>query len=96
MIKHTVQEIIDWIPIFFSPGESHTKGMLFLLHLSLEGVTEVDTGPKGRFVSFKANTSNECSLLVPLRGIAPKNSWHAFWKDYKIICKIEMREMKTK
>ena len=31
--------------------------MLFLLHLSLEGVTEVDTDPKERFVSFKITTS---------------------------------------
>ena len=84
--------------IFFSPGDSHTKGMLFLLHLGLEGITEVDTDPKGRFVSFKVTTSNESSLFVPLQGIAPENSWlgGAFSRDYKIICKIKMREMKTK
>ena len=70
--------------------------MLFLLHLSLEGVTEVD--PKGRFVSFKVSTSNERSLFVPLQGTAPENSWlrSAFLKDYKIICKLKMREMETK
>ena len=85
-------------PIFFSPGDSHTKGMLFLLYLSLEGVTEVDTDAKGRFVSFKVTTLNESSLLVLLQGIAPENSWlgGAFSKDYKIICKIKMREMETK
>ena len=72
--------------------------MLFLLYLSLEGVTEVDTDPKGKFVSFKVNTSNERSLFVSLQSIAPKISWlgGAFWKNYKIICKIKMREMKTK
>ena len=89
----------NWLgPIFFSPGDSHTKGMLFLLHLGLEGITEVDTDPKGRFVSFKVTTSNESSLFVPLQGIAPENSWlgDAFLKDYTIICKIKMREMKTK
>ena len=71
--------------------------MLFLLHLSLEGVTEVDTDPKERFVSFKATTSNERSLFVPLQGIAPA-SWlgDAFLEDYKNICKVKMREMKTK
>ena len=62
-------------PIFFSPGDSHTKGMLFLLHLDLEGITEVDTDPKERFVSFKVTTSNESSLFVPLQGIALENSW---------------------
>ena len=46
--------------------------MLFLLHLSLESVTEVDTDPKERFVSFKVTTSNESSLFVPLQGIAPE------------------------
>ena len=72
--------------------------MIFLLHLDLEGVTEADTDPKERFVSFKITTSNESSLFVPLQGIAPENSWlgDAFLKDYKIICKIKMREMKTK
>ena len=49
--------------------------MLFLLHLGLDGVTEVDTDPKERFVSFKATTSNESSLFVPLQGIATENSW---------------------
>ena len=89
----------NWLKsIFLSPGDIHTKGMLFLLHLGLEGITEVDTDPKGRFVSFKVTTSNESSLFVPLQGIAPENSWlgGAFLKDYKIICKIKMREMKTK
>ena len=71
--------------------------MFFLLHLSLEGVTEADTDPKGRFVSLKVTTSNESSLFESLQGIAPENSWPggAFLKDYKIICKIKMREMKT-
>ena len=65
MIKYT---------IFFSPGDSHTKGVLFLLHLRLEGVTDVDTDPKRRTVSFKVTTSNESSLFVPIQGIAPENS----------------------
>ena len=75
-----------------------TKGMLFLLHLSLEGVTEVDADPKERFLSFKVITSNESSLFVPLHGIGPDSSWlgSAFLKNYKIIGKIKMREMKTK
>ena len=39
--------------------------MLFLLHLGLEGVTEVDTDPKERFVSFQVTTSNESSACAP-------------------------------
>ena len=72
--------------------------MLFLLYLSHEGVTEIDTDPKGSVMSFKVTTSNESSLFVPLQGIAPENSWlgGTFLKDYKIICKIKMGEMKTK
>ena len=36
-------------------------------------------------------------MFVPLQGIAPESSWlgGAFLKDYKNICKINMREMKT-
>ena len=72
--------------------------MLFLRHLGLEGITEVETDRKGRFVFFKVTPSNESYLFVPLNGIAPENSWlgRAFLKDYKNICKIKMREMKTK
>ena len=65
MTKYTIQEIIDWVPSF---------SMLFLLHLSLERVTEVENDAKGRFMSFKVTTSNESSLFVPLQGIAPENS----------------------
>ena len=77
--------------IFFSPGDTHTKGMLFLLHLGLEGVTEVDTDPKERFVSFKVTSSNEGSLFVPFQSIAPESSClgGAFLKYYKKICKIK-------
>ena len=35
----------------------------------------VDTDPEGRFVSFKVTSSNGSSLFVPLKGIAPENSW---------------------
>ena len=67
--------------------------MLFLLHLSLEGVTEVDTDPKERFVSFKVTTSDESSLFEPLQGIAPESSWlgGVVLKDYKFISKIKMK-----
>ena len=72
--------------------------MLFLFHLDLEGVTEVDTDPKERFVSFKVTTSNESSLFVSLHGMAPESNWlgGAFLKDYKNICKIKTRKMETK
>ena len=72
--------------------------MLFLLHLGFESVTEVDTDPEGKFVSFKVTPSNKSSLFMPLQGIAPENSrlGAAFLKDYKIICKIKLREIETK
>ena len=38
--------------------------MLVLLHLGLEGITEADTNPKGRFVSFKVTPSNDRVLCV--------------------------------
>ena len=69
---------------FFSPRDTHTKGMLFLLDLGLEGVTEVGTDPKERIVSFKVTPSNESFLLVPLQGIAPENSWLVLMDNKKI------------
>ena len=48
--------------------------MLFMLQLDPEGMAEVKTDPKGRFVSFKVTTSNESFLFIPLQGIAPENS----------------------
>ena len=45
--------------IFFSPGDSHIERLLVLLHLGLEGVTDVDTDSKGRFVYFKFTPYND-------------------------------------
>ena len=97
MIKYTMQEIIDWAPSF-SLLEIAIQKECFLCFIWVLKVSEADTDPERRFVSFKVTTSNESSLFVPLQGIAPENSWlgGAFLKDYKIICKIKMREMKTK
>ena len=37
----------NWLgPIFFSSGDSHTKGLLVLLHPARKCITEVDTDPK--------------------------------------------------
>ena len=51
-------------PIFFSPGDSHTKGLLVLFHLGLEGVIEVEIDPKGRLVSFRVALFNDRVLCV--------------------------------
>ena len=84
--------------VFFSPEDSQTKGLLALLYQGLEGVTEVNTDPKGRFVSFKVTPSNDRVICVYALGIAPGNSCleGVFLKDCKIIWKIKMREIKTK
>ena len=50
--------------IFFSPGDSHTKWWLVLLHLGLEGINEVETNPKVRFLHFKVTPSNYRVLCV--------------------------------
>ena len=97
MIKYTIQEIIDWAPSF-SLLEIAIQKECFLCFIWVLKVSEVDTDPERRFLCFKVTTSNESSLFVALQGIAPENSWlaGAFLKDYKIICKIKMRKMKTK
>ena len=51
-------------PIFFSAGDSRTKGLLLLLHSGLEDVTKVETDPKRRFVSFNINPSNDRVFFV--------------------------------
>ena len=89
----------NWLgAIFSSSGDSHTKGLLVLLHLGLEGVTEDDTDPKGRLVSFKVTPSNDRVLCVYALGIAPGSTCleGVSLKDYKTKWKIKMREMKTK
>ena len=49
----------NWLgPIFFSPGTSHANRFIAKLHPGPQGVPEVDTGPKGRFASFKVTLSN--------------------------------------
>ena len=60
----------NWLgPIFLFPGRSYTKGLIAQLHPGLEGVTEVDTDPKGRFVSSKVTLFNNRVLCfcAPLR-----------------------------
>ena len=53
----------NWLgPIFLSPGSSHTKRFISQLHPGLESVAEVDTDPKGIFVSFKVTLSNNAVL----------------------------------
>ena len=89
----------NWLGIiFFSPGDSHTNGLLVLLYLGLECVTEVDTDPKGRFMSLKITTSNDRVLCVYALAITPGHSCleGVSLKDYKIIWKIKTRDMKTK
>ena len=75
--------------IFLSPGDSHAKGLLVLLDLGLEGVTEVDTDLKGRFVSFKVIPSNDRVFCVYALDIAPGNTCleGVSLKDYKNIWK---------
>ena len=55
----------NWLGhIFFFPEDSHTKGLHVLLNLGLEGVTEADTDPKGRSMSFKVTPSNDRVFCV--------------------------------
>ena len=62
MIKYIKKEVIGWVPIFVFPADGHTNGLLALLYLSVEGVTEIENDPKRRSVSFKVTSSN-CSVI---------------------------------
>ena len=63
-------------PIFFSPGDSHTQKLIVLLYPGLEGVADVETDPKWRFVSFKVAPFNERVLCVyvPSRHKTPEQA----------------------
>ena len=56
----------NWLgPIFFALGNTFSKGMLILLHSGFDDVTtDVDTNPKGRFVTFKVTPSNDRVLCI--------------------------------
>ena len=85
----------NWLgPIFCSPGDTFTKGMLVLLHLGFDDVTDVDIDPDRRFVSFKVAPSEDrvLSVFMHLRGIITNNSLN----DYKTILRTKLREMKKK
>ena len=90
----------NWIgPIFLSPGRSHTNALIAELHPSLEGVTEVDTDPKEKFVSSKVILSNNRVLrfCAPSRHNTREQLGRGrFFERYKIISKISVREMETK
>ena len=85
-----------WLgPIFLSPGSSHTKGFI----LGLEGALRLTLIQKGDLCpSNLLSLITEFSVLVPLKGITPESSWlkDVSLKDYKLIWKINVREMKTK
>ena len=50
----------NWLrPIFCSPGDTFTKGLLLLLHAGFNDVTDVDIDPKGRLLSFKVTPSKD-------------------------------------
>ena len=51
-------------PILISPGATFSKGMLILLHPGFSDVTEVDSDPNGRFISFKVAPSDDRVLCV--------------------------------
>ena len=85
----------NWLyPIFCSPGDSHTTGLL-VPKVSLR-LTLIQKGSLCFLRLLPLMT--EFSVLIPLQGIAPQSSWlgGVSLKDYKIMWKIEMREMKTK
>ena len=55
----------NWLrPFFFSLGDTFSKGILILLHPGFPDVTEIDSDPNGRFVSFKGAPSDERILCV--------------------------------
>ena len=97
--KHLRNNWLD--PIFSFHGDCHTKGLLVLLHSGLESITEVHTDPKEGFVLFQVTLLplvTQFSVFMRLQGMVPGNIFlgDLSLKDYRIIWKIQMKEMKTK
>ena len=79
----------NWLgPISFAPGDTYSKGMLILLHTGFDDVTDVDTDPKGRFVSFKVAPSNDrviCTYTPLGHSNREQLARDAFLKVYRLI-----------
>ena len=93
-IHHTRNNLLG--PIFFSPEGTQKECFfcfIWFLKVSLR-VTMIQK--RGLYPSRLLPLMRV--LFVPLQGIAPESSWlgGAFFKDYKNICNLKMREMKTK
>ena len=90
----------NWLgPIFFSPEDSHTEGLLDLLNFGLECVSEVDTDP--RFASFQITPSNGrvLSAYAPSGHSTRKQLGRRLrgsLKDFKTIRETKIREERTK
>ena len=57
-------------PIFFSPGDSHTEGLLVLLHPGLEGVSGIDIYQKEGLCSLRLlSLETEFSMFVAIKRI---------------------------
>ena len=87
----------NWLsPILFSPGVIQ-KDCFFCFIWVLKVSLRLRMIQKGGFCPLRLLSLMRV-VFVPLQVIAPENSWleGTFFKDYKIICKIKMAEMKTK
>ena len=88
----------NWLgPIFFSPGESHTKGFQCSFFWVFKVSLRLTLIEKRGLCSLRLLPFKFC-VFMPLQGIAPENSWlgRVSLKNYKIIWKIKMRNMKRK
>ena len=55
----------NWLgPVLISPGDTFSKGLLILLHPGFPDVTEIDSDPNGRFISFKVAPSVDRVLCL--------------------------------
>ena len=85
--------------IFFSLRNSHTKGLLLLLHPGFESVTEVDNDPKRRFMFLKAAPSNDKVIYVytpSAHNTIEKLARGHLFEGLQFYMNVNVREMKTK
>ena len=97
MIKYTIQEIIDWVPSFSLLEILIQKECFFYFIWVLKVSLGLTLTQKRGLYPLRLLPIMRV-FCYTLQGIAPESSWlgDAFFKDYKNIFKIKMREMKTK
>ena len=97
MIKHTIHGIIDWAPSFSLLEIATQKECFFCFFWVLKVSLRLTLIQKGGLCRLRL-LPLMIVLFVPLKGIAPENSWlgGTFWRTTKLYAKWKWEKWKKK